>query len=123
MTMHDFTRVRERASKKSGLSRGDEEIFSRRMYIHIFFNAERKVDEDHCFEKELLSLKSSIEGGAAVSDFNDAAQKKIAKYLILRTWGSKTTVSFNEKACAAAKKYHGYFILVASREKDTLSEV
>lgn len=119
MTMHEFTRVRERASKKSGLSRGDEETFSRKMYIHIFFNAERKVDEDHCFEKELLSLKSSIESGTAVSDFNDAAQKKIAKYLILRTWGSKTTVLFNEKACAAAKKYHGYFVLIASREKDT----
>ena len=94
-------------------------IFILQCAIHIFFNAERKVDEDHCFEKELLTLKGSIESGTAVSDFNDAAQKKIAKYLILRTWGSKTTVSFNEKACAAAKKYHGYFVLVASREKDT----
>lgn len=26
---------------------------------------------------------------------------------------------YNEKACAAAKKYHGYFVLIASREKDT----
>lgn len=118
MIMHEFSKVRERASGKSGLKQGDEETFTRRVYLHIFFNASRKADEDHCFEKDLIDLKQKLEHGADISDFNDAAQKKISKYLVLRTWGSKTTVSFNENACAKAKRYHGYFVLVASGEKD-----
>lgn len=119
MLMHDFSITRERASKKSGLSRGDEEVFTRRVYLHIFFNAARKVDEDHSFENDLLGLKASLESGTPLEDFKESAQKKIKKYLSIRTWGQKTTVSFKEKACAEAKRYHGYFVLVSSSEKDT----
>lgn len=32
--------------------------------------------------------------------------------------GGKCTVTFNEKAIAAKKKYHGYFALVSNSEKD-----
>lgn len=117
--MHQFSRTRERASKKSGLSQGDEESFTRRMYLHIFFNASRKVDEDQCFERELLSLKQQLEQGAALSEFNDAAQKRIRSYLVIKTRGKKRAVSFNEKACARAKQYHGYFTLISSSEKNT----
>lgn len=118
MLMHDFGITRERASRKSGLSRGDEETFTRRVYLHIFFNAARKVDEDHSFENDLLRLKAALESGTPLDDFKESAQKKIAKYLSIRTWGRKTTVSFKEKACAEAKKYHGYFVLISSSEKD-----
>ena len=37
---------------------------------------------------------------------------------ILRTWGGKATVSFEDKACQEAYRYHGYFTLVSNREKD-----
>ena len=119
MLMRDFVKVRKYANKKTGAAQGEEEIFSHRVYLHIFYNATRKVDEDQSFERDLLSLKKKLEKGTSIDDLNDAAQKKVKKYFIIRTWGKKTVISFNEKACAQAKKYHGYFTLVSNGEKDT----
>ena len=119
MLMRDFIKIRKYANKKSRAAQGDEEVFSRRVYLHIFFNASRKVDEDQSFERDLLSLKEKLENGMSIDDLNDAAQKKVKKYFIIRTWGKKTIISINEKACAQAKKYHGYFVLVSNGEKDT----
>ena len=119
MLMRDFVKVRKYGNKKTGASQGKEETFSRRVYLHIYYNATRKVDEDHCFERDLLSLKKKLEEGTSIDDLNDTAQKKVKKYFIIRTWGKKTVISFNETACAEAKKYHGYFTLVSNGEKDT----
>jgi len=119
LLMRDFVKVRKYSSKKTGATQGEEEIFSRRVYLHIFYNATRKVDEDQSFERDLLSLKKKLEEGTSIDDLNDAAQKRVKKYFNIRTWGKKTVISFNEKACAQAKKYHGYFTLVSSGEKDT----
>lgn len=119
MLMRDFVKVRKYANKKTGAVPGDEEIFSRRIYLHIYYNATRKVEKDQSFERDLLSLKKTLEEGMSIDDLSDAAQKKVKKYFIIRTWGKKTVISFNEKACAQAKKYHGYFTLVSSGEKDT----
>lgn len=117
--MRDFTKIRKYANKKTGAGKGEEETFTRRVYLHIYCNATRKVDEDQAFERELLALKNRLEDGTPVGDLNDAAQKKVKKYLIIRNWGKKTVISFNEKACAEAKQYHGYFTLVSSKEKET----
>jgi Transposase DDE domain len=117
--MRDFVKVRKYANKKTGAAPGKEEIFSRRIYLHIFYNAFRKVGEDQSFERDLLSIKKTLEEGMSIADLSDAAQKKAKKYFIIRTRGKKTVITFNEKACAKAKKYHGYFTLVSSSEKDT----
>ena len=119
MLMRDFVKVRKYSNKKTGAIAGDGETFSRRVYLHIYYNATRKVEKDQSFERDLLSLKKTLEEGTSTEDLNDAAQKKVKKYLIIRTWGKKTVVSFNEKACIEAKKYHGFFTLVSSGEKDT----
>lgn len=119
MLMRDFVKVRKYANKKTGAEQGSEETFSRRIYLHIFYNATRKVEEDQSFERDLLSLKKTLEEGTSIDDLNDAAQNKVKKYFRIRTWGKNTIISFNEKACAQSKKYHGYFTLVSSSEKDT----
>jgi transposase len=36
-------------------------------------------------------------------------------------WGKTTHINFNEKACAEARKYHGYFSIVSNSEKDTFT--
>ena len=56
----------------------------------------------------------------SIDDLNEASQKKAKKYFVIRTWGKKTVITFNENACAKAKKYHGYFTLVSSGEKKPL---
>jgi hypothetical protein len=39
-------KVRKYAGKERGLQKGDEEIFRRRVYLHIYLNPSRKVKED-----------------------------------------------------------------------------
>jgi transposase len=119
--MHDFVKVRKYANKKTGLTKGDEEIFRRKVYLHIYYNAARKADEDNCFDQDLMSIKKMLEEGVPVKELSEAAQSKVKKYLLSKVWGKTTSISYNEKACAQAKLYHGFFTLVSNSDKDTFS--
>jgi transposase len=116
--MRDFVKVRKYANRKSGLNKGDEETFRRRVYLHLYFNSARRVEEEIRFNDDLIELRKIIEGGAEVEDLPNGAQNKAAKYLHIKRWGTKTHVSFNESACREAKKYFGYFALVSNCEKN-----
>ena len=117
--MHDFEKVRKYANRKNGLQKGDIESFHRRVYLHLYFNAARKAEEDASFDNDLIELRRNIEEGFNVDDLPDSAQNKVKKYLHINRRGRNTTVSFNEVACSKAKKYHGLFALVSNCEKDT----
>ena len=119
--MREFVKIRKNASKKSGLEKGDEEVFSRRIYLHIYYSATRKTENDYKFEQELISIKRLLEDGMKISELNETAQKKAEKYLRISTWGKSINISYNEKACAEKKKYNGFFTLVSNSEKDTFS--
>ncbi len=119
MRMQEFSRSRKYASAKKGLAEGDEEIFQRRIYLHLYFNPLRRVEQDTAFDRDLFELKTLIEDGAAEDDLSDSAAKKAHRFLHVRHYGAKCTVTFNENAIAAHKKYHGYFALVSNCEKDS----
>jgi len=118
MLMREFVKVRKYANKKSGIQKGDEEVFSRRVYLSIYFNSARRAEEEIGFDEDLIELRANIEKCAKVEDLPKAAQDKVKKYLHIKRWGSKTHVSYNEAACREAKKYFGYFALVSNCEKD-----
>ena len=118
MQMREFSRTRKYASSKKGLSAGDVELFRRRIYLHLYFNPLRRVEQDAAFDKDIFELKTLIEEGASEEELSESALEKALKYLHLRHFGSKCTVTFNEKAIAERKKYHGYFALVSNCEKD-----
>ena len=116
--MHEFDKVRKYASHKTGAEKGSTETFKRRIYLHIYFNATRQSEDRVTFENDLYELKTLIEGGTPVNDLPESSQNKVGKYMKLRTWGNKTTVTFKDKACQDAYKYHGYFCIVSNKEKD-----
>lgn len=118
MRMQQFSRFRQYASRKKGLQAGEEETFSRRIYLHLYFNPMRRVEQDSLFDRDLFELKSLLENGTAETELSESAMDKIRQYLFVRQHGSKCTVTFNERAIAAKKKYHGYFALVSNCEKD-----
>ncbi len=118
MMMHEFSRVRKYGSQKKNLKEGDEETFRRRIYLHLFFNPMRRVEQDNAFDNDLFELKGYVEDGKGEQDLSKSAWKKVQKFLLIRRYGSKVTVTFNEKAIAEEKRYHGYFALVSNCEKD-----
>ena len=118
MLMHEFDKVRKYASHKTGAEKGSTETFKRRIYLHIYFNATRQSEDRVAFENDLYELKTLIENGIPVNELPESSQNKVKKYMNLRTWGNKTTVTFKDKACRDAYKYHGYFCIVSNKEKD-----
>lgn len=118
MRMQEFSRSRKYASAKKGLAQGDEEFFRRRIYLHLFFNPLRRTGQDAAFDRDIFELKTLIEDGSSEEYLSDSAAEKARIFLHIRHYGSKCTVTFNEKAIAAQKKYHGHFALVSNCEKD-----
>jgi len=116
--MRDFVKVRKYANKKSGLQKGDKEVFRRRVYLSLYYNSARRAEEAARFDDDLIELRRNIEEGIKVEDLSKGAQDKAVKYLNVRRWGDKAHVSFKEAACREAKKYLGYFALASSCEKD-----
>ncbi len=115
--MHEFSFKRERS--RNGVAAGDVEKFSRRLYLYAFKSSELKDKHELAFRQKLMELKKQLEEG--VPDFTAAAMERIEKYLICsRTGrGGKLHVSFNEDACAKAREYFGYFVLVSNASLET----
>lgn len=118
MLMHDFSYRRKYASRKKGIPEGSEETFSRRIYLHLFYNPTKRVEDDASFDQDLLELRSLLEDGTPIEELSASGQEKAAKYLQIRRYGSKITVVFNEKAIHEHKEEHGYFALISNCEKD-----
>lgn len=119
MLMQEFSRTRKYGSRKKELKEGDEETFRRRIYLHLYFNPMRRVEQDTAFDNDLFELKELIEDGKGEQDLTESAWKKAQKFLHVRHYGSRITVTFNEKEITEEKKYHGYFALVSNCEKDS----
>ncbi len=117
--MHTFIKERKYSSDKKGLSKGDRETFNRRIYLNIYFSLSQQNQDRMALEADLVELKTVIESGIPVDELPKRSQEKAEKYLIIRHWGSKIAVSFNDKACQEAYRYHGFFALVSNKEKDT----
>lgn len=118
MLKHDFKKTRKYANYKTGLEKGAEETFSRRIYLHIYFNQSKQNADKVALESDLYELKTLLEKGIPVEELSFAAQEKVNKYFTLKKWRNKITVEANNKAIADANKYHGYFALVSNKEKD-----
>lgn len=116
--MHVFSRERKYASGKKGLAKGETEAFKRRIYLHIYFSLSRQNQDRMAFEADLVELKNVIESGVPVEELPEASQRKAEKYLSIRHWGGKISVTSNDSACQDAYRYHGFFALVSNKDKE-----
>jgi transposase len=119
MRMRDYVKVRKYANHKSGTHKGDEEMFRRRTYLHLYFNAARKAEQDNAFDEDLFALRKQVLEGANINELSKAAQNKVDKYLRISRRAGDIRITFDDAACRAAKKYHGYFALASNNEKNT----
>lgn len=117
--MHEFNRTRQR--NRNGKSAREEEMFSRRLYVHVFYSFDNDAKKELNFRKELLELKALLEEG--MTELTTSAQRKIDKYLVCSRKGrtGQLKIGFNDKAIAEAKKYFGYFALVSTQTMDTFT--
>lgn len=115
---HEFERVRKYGSREKGLQAGDTEAFSRRVYLHIYFNDINRIKKNRALDEELSKLRDEYISGQR--DFKPAAQKMIDKFMTIKEKrNGDPEIRFRTKAIRDAKKYNGVFVLVSNKEKDT----
>jgi hypothetical protein len=100
--MKEFNKARKYDSHMTGAKKGDEEPFTKRVYLHLYYNPSRKAESDAAFESDLMELKKLVEAGEE-ENLSDTAQKKVDRYLIVRRRARTMKVTFNEEACAETK--------------------
>ena len=110
-----FTRQRTRG----GVGAGETETFTRRLHLYAFKSSALWERHELSFRQRLLELKAQVEDG--VTEFTEAAQRRIDRYLVLSHAGrgGRLHVDFNESECARARSYFGYFVLVSNAALDT----
>jgi hypothetical protein len=64
--MHEYRLVRQRSGV--GKVAGEEEIFSRRLYVHVYYSPDNAAKKELSFRKSLLELKAQVEEGTV--EFN-----------------------------------------------------
>ena len=109
---HEFSFRRERT--RNGVAAGGTETFTRRLRLCVFKSSELWEKHEEAFRQKLMELKRQVEQGT--TEFTAAAGERIEKYLVRSRAGrgGRLRVSFNEDACAEARKYYGYFVLVSN---------
>jgi transposase len=112
MKMQTFKWKRKREG--SGKKAGDTETMERRLYFYVFHSEELANQHRLNFKKQLNELRCQLEEGA--TEFTDAAKERIEQYFTLSKMGrgGRLHITFNEDACAEAKKNFGYFVLVSN---------
>lgn len=114
---HEFTRTRKYASRQKGLDAGETETFSRRVYLHVYFNDVNRIKKNRALDDTLNKLRTAYLGGQR--EFTPAAQKMIDRFMnIKKKRDGGVEITFKTRAIRDAKKYNGIFVLVANKEND-----
>jgi transposase len=88
---------------------------SRRMYMHVYYNAARAADEFDRFTRRLLRHKRELESEEAT----DGDRERFARYFIVKeTLKRGITISFNDEEIQRyRKRYAGFFCILSTTHK------
>ena len=105
-----FKYRRTYGSKKKGLVSGDYDTFTKTIYLHLYYDSERKEEEDREFFSEIMELESQLREGL---ELTDQARKKSEKFLIVEETPEEIIIARNEKAMNEECGNNGIFALVS----------
>lgn len=108
-------RTFELDKSKTGI---DKTYQSFRLYLHLFKNLDLQHLEHKEFKSNIMKLKDQLESGE--TEFNELAQARIKKYLVLsrKGRGGRLKVSINVKAFNETAQWFGYFALLSNKVTD-----
>ncbi len=89
----------------------------RRMYLHLYYNPQRAVDDQSSFHKLLVQLEEELLSGKRNKDHENLYEK----YFDIKTT-PKRGVKLNPKqqVMDEVQKNYGYFAIISNKEKDPL---
>ena len=88
------------------------------MYLHLYYNSEKALEDEKAFNKLLSALQSELETGQTLVEH----EKQYSKYFEVKTTpvrGSKVTPKLD--AIAGAKLFYGYIVLLSNDIKESIT--
>ncbi len=113
--MYVFSRTVQWSYEEKRPYKGDVINDERRMYLHVYYNPDKAVDDGRILSKKLISLKEELISGKRVS----AHQKDYDKYFEKHETPVRgITVSYKQEAIDKQKERYGFFVLLSNEVKD-----
>jgi transposase len=98
--------------------KGDLLKEKRRIYIHLYHNLGKGVEDEREMDQFLATLRDELLNDSRA----ESHQKQYAKYFdVKRTPKRGIQVTAKDDAMSAAKRYYGYFALISNEKMDALS--
>ena len=98
--------------------KGDTITGDRRMYLHLYYNPEKAVEDGKQFNRYLKKLENELLSGKHDSAHENAYKKY---FTVKKTPVRGIQIEPIDKAMAEAGKLHGYFILLSNKVKDPVA--
>ena len=115
-----FEWTRTYASQAKGLKAGDKDTVNATVYLHFFFSAQRKVNEDAKLKEILMEAKQEIESGISLDSLKKSVRDLVKQCCIIKyAKDGKPTVTFTDDGFDEACKYHGIFVIITKRKMNT----
>ena len=100
--------------------KGDSIRGERRMYLHLYYNPDKQVDDAKAFNRKLDMLKDEILSGKKVPEHD----KDYKKYFIIRESPQRgLSLSYKQDAINAARERYGFFTLISNEVKDPITAI
>jgi len=88
----------------------------RRLYLHIYYNKEMKIDKDEELHRKIIKLKEELESNKQ----NSRHQKQYKKYFEMKSTPKKgLVITVKDAVIKAEEENHGYFVLISNEVKDS----
>lgn len=90
----------------------------RRIYVHLFFNPERAVEDESAFNRRMAELRKELAEGRRAQGHEKLYERF---FTVTETPKRGIKVSCNDAAMAEAKSRFGYFALLSNEIKDPIA--
>lgn len=103
--------------KQDRPNKGDQITQERRMYLHLFFNSEKAVEDEKKHNLLLIRLQQELKS----SKLQPEHEENYKKYFdVTKTPVRGTRITPKQDAIDEAKKHYGYFALISNDMKDPI---
>ena len=97
--------------------KGDTIHEDRRMYLHLYYNPEKQVDDAKNFNRRMLQYREEILSGHRVSEH----EKEYRKYFEIKETPKRgISVTYRQDKIDQAQERYGFFVLLSNEVKDPI---
>jgi transposase len=98
--------------------KGDVLEEKRRVYMHLYYNIDRSVEDQKNFDRKLMTLKNEL-----ITGKRDPSHENLyKKYFTVKSTPIRgVQVTVKEEAVKDAKRYYGFFAFLSNEKMDSLT--